>query len=55
MKAARPEGSIMPDPLIKNIGDDSFQSLVQLRETVPQQQTQIDALGAVVKLSFVNG
>src|SRR6516165_6566686 len=54
VQAARAERTIRLDPVFQNTGDDILQCLIQLRETVSQKQAQIDRLGTVVKLSFVN-
>src|SRR5712691_198659 len=55
MKPARPKGTVRLNPVSQNPGHDRLQFRFQLWKTVAQEQTQIDALGAVVKLALVNG
>ena len=43
------------DPFFQNLLQRLFQGCFQLRESVPKQQTQVDALGAIVELTLVNG
>ena len=49
------ERSIGLCPCFENVSDYLLQGCLQLGETIAQQQTQVNALGAVVKLAFVNG
>ena len=42
-------------PCFQNVSDDLLQGCFQLRETIAQKQTKVDALGAVVELALVNG
>src|SRR6266404_8399055 len=55
MQSARAERPVRLDPFIQNSFDDGGQCRVQLWKTVTQQQAQIDALSAIVKLALVNG
>jgi len=40
---------------LQNSSNNGFERCFQLRKTIAQQQTQIDALSAIVELAFVNG
>ena len=55
MQPARSEGTVALDPILQDFSNNGLQSLLQLWKMVAQQQAQIDALGAVVKFSLVNG
>ena len=54
MQTARAEGTVRLDPVLKNSRDHGFELCFQLREAAAQQQAQIDALSAIVKLALVN-
>jgi hypothetical protein len=55
MEPAGPEGAVGFDPVVHDALHDDFQLLAQLRKSIPQQEAEIDALGAVVQLPLVNG
>ena len=49
------ERSIRFYPFFQNSFNNFFQRCFQLRKTIAQQQTQVDALGAIIELALVNG
>src|ERR1700761_3675792 len=55
MEAPRAERAICFDPILENSTDHSLECSLQLRKAVSQQKTQIDRLGTIIKLTFVNG
>ena len=55
MQSPGTEGTVRFDPIFHNPFNDCFQGCFQLRKTVPKQQAQVNALGAIVELALVNG
>src|SRR5207302_10539348 len=49
------KGAVRVDPILQNSINHGLQRSFQLRKTIAQQQAQVDALSAVVKLALVNG
>src|SRR5882724_9397528 len=54
MQAAGTKGTIRFDPVFQNSFNNCFQRCFQLRKPPPKQQTQVDALGTIVKLTLVD-
>src|ERR1700736_3333851 len=54
-QTAGTEGAVGLDPVLQNSSNNGIERCFQLRKTIAQQQTQIDALSAIVELAFVNG
>src|SRR5437868_6534132 len=55
MQPTGAERTVRLNPIPQDPFNHGFQRGVQWRKTIPQQQAQVDALRAIVKLAFVNG
>ena len=51
---ARSKRAVGLDPVAQDAADDGVERRLELRKAIPEQQAQIDALGAVVELALVD-